>query len=80
MHRMSQAPMTAPSAWRGLQNPVSSRMTLPGSIAKEFREHPIATIGFLAAAIALARLALTPSKKEPAATEDALAARRRSRH
>jgi hypothetical protein len=77
---MSQATMTAPSAWRGLQNPTSSRTTLPRSIAKEFREHPIETIGFIAAAIALARLALMPSKKQPAMSEDALAARRRSRH
>jgi hypothetical protein len=80
MHRMSHAARTAPSAWRGLQNPASSRIALSRSVAKEFQKHPIETLGFIAAAIAMARLAFTPSKKEPAASGDTLVARRRSRH
>ena len=81
MHKLSHAVPGAPSAWRGLQTSTSSRKTLGESVAREFQEHPWQTLGFIAAAIALARLALAPSKKErPEEAETKLAARRRTGH
>lgn len=73
MHKVRQAGPAAPAAWRGLQTPAFSGKTVGSSIAKEFQEHPLQTLGFIAAAIAMARLAFagkTPrdSADKPLAT------------
>jgi hypothetical protein len=52
----------SPSAWRGLPSPPAS---LAKNVVREFREHPLQTIAFLAAAAAIARLALKPKKTAP---------------
>jgi hypothetical protein len=80
MNKMSHTALGAPSAWRGLQTPAPSRKTLGGSVVREFQEHPLETLGYIAAAVVIARLALTGAKKPSRSSEASLAARRRTGH
>ena len=51
----------APAAWRGQ----SRRASLPSAVMKEVRQHPLQTLAFVAAGLAVAWLALAPRRHRP---------------
>lgn len=55
--------LSAPSAWRGSSRKEQD-VSLPSALMKEISQHPLQTLAFVAAGIAMARLAFAPRQRQ----------------